>query len=257
MKFVIRHARGFSSLKNPQLSGVLSATSANYLEHLYGQWVQGQAKDISPSLEAFFGGLQAGVSDEQLWEDPREHRPLAEGGSTPHLLRVKFLVEAYRRYGHHLASIDPLGLSQESIQHGRPTETPQLSLQSFGLSEADLARSYPVALLSPGFKEESMALKDILARIKSIYCENVGFEFMHINAKEERDFITARIELLQNWEPTKEFLMETFHSVSRDYAFASFLELKFNASKRFGIEGCESVISGLEKLAAVAAQSGV
>lgn len=51
--------------------------------------------------------------------------------------------------------------------------------------------------------------------------------------------------------------METLHAVSKDHAFATFLEEKFNSSKRFGIEGCESVICGLQKLVTTAVEHGV
>ena len=43
----------------------------------------------------------------------------------------------------------------------------------------------------------------------------------------------------------------------KEYVFSTFLQRKFNTSKRFGIEGLDSMISGLQQLVEIAAKSGV
>jgi 2-oxoglutarate dehydrogenase complex dehydrogenase (E1) component-like enzyme len=62
-----------------------------------------------------------------------------------------------------------------------------------------------------------------LEEMKHVYCEQVSFEYMHITSKAERDYIASKIEHIEEFTPSKESLIESYHSVSKDWAFASFL----------------------------------
>lgn len=82
------------------------------------------------------------------------------------------------------------------------------------------------------------AMEEYLQRV---YCDKVGFEYMHLLSKDERDFIKWQIErdiaTLEKKEPTKEERMETLKRLCQDQCFIDFLGSKFGNYKRFGIEG--------------------
>ena len=41
---------------------------------------------------------------------------------------------------------------------------------------------------------QTASLKDILTIAKKTYCQNIGFEFMHMSDPEERQWVRDRIE---------------------------------------------------------------
>lgn len=79
---------------------------------------------------------------------------------------------------------------------------------------------------------------------------------MHINTNSERDWIRAQIENYEEFMPSKEQRILTFERLCQEHSFSTFLQRKFNTSKRFGIEGLDSLISGLQQLVDVAANAG-
>lgn len=97
--------------------------------------------------------------------------------------------------------------------------------------------------------------------LRHIYCDKIGFEYMHLLNKEERDFIKReleeKIESLEKTELTKEEQLSTLRRLAKDQAFIDFLGTKFANFKRFGIEGLNSGTTGLGQLVETAAQLGV
>lgn len=71
---------------------------------------------------------------------------------------------------------------------------------------------------------------------------------MYIGSKEERDWLREKIEELPYKELTHEEKITIFKRLCSNESFTNFLKNKFSTSKRFGIEGCDSMISGLEAL---------
>src|SRR5437016_2897338 len=96
------------------------ATHANLdlLEDYYQRWLK-DPKSLDPVWQAFFEGFELGGG--------------AENESTAQT-RVVRLIAAYRDLGHLLARIDPL--------EDPPTSHEQLELQFFGLSPADLDKTF-------------------------------------------------------------------------------------------------------------------
>lgn len=72
-----------------------------------------------------------------------------------------------------------------------------------------------------------------------MYCDKVGFEYMHILNKEERDFIKTeleeKIEQLRRVEPTKEEQLSTLKRLTKDQTFVDFLGSKFSNFRRYGV----------------------
>jgi 2-oxoglutarate dehydrogenase complex dehydrogenase (E1) component-like enzyme len=87
--------------------------------------------------------------------------------------------------------------------------------------------------------------------------DKIGYEYMHLGSKEERDFlksfIETGIESLKVLEPSKEERIDTFKRLCRDQCFIDFLIAKFANFKRFGVEGLNAFTSALGKMVEVAA----
>src|SRR5213079_2874194 len=83
---------------------------------------------------------------------------------------VTRLIDAYREIGHYLADLDPLKLGPTRETHE------SLELSEFGLTEADLDRSFCTHLTDP----PCMTLRELIASLRATYCRTIGVEYMHI-----------------------------------------------------------------------------
>lgn len=102
-------------------------------------------------------------------------------------------------------------------------------------------------------KGGNWSLRKIIEQLEKIYCGKVAYEYMHLNNVEERNWIRTQIEDYDHFTPTKEERMLTFERLCKEHCFTYYLSNKFSTSKRFGIEGCDSLISGLQKIVDVMA----
>jgi 2-oxoglutarate dehydrogenase E1 component len=163
-------------------------------------------------------------------------------------LRAVALIRAYRVQGHLIADLDPLGLA-------RRTEHPDLDPATYGLTDADMDRPiYIDGIL--GF--ETATVHQIIAACREIYCGHVGVEYMHIQELEQRRWIQRRIELPRNQtEFTKEGKRAILDRLTVAEGFERFLDKRYTGTKRFGLEGGESLIPALEQVVKRGGQLGV
>ena len=161
--------------------------------------------------------------------------------------RVQRIVEAYRELGHLSADLDPLGLVT------RPS--PTIALEDYGLAEQDLDLV---------FSSENVAgprrktLRDLVSLLRETYCRTVGVQTSHIHDLELRDWLQTRMESTRNRLPlTRADRIQVFQQVIGAEVFEQFLQNKFLGSKRFSLEGAESLIPLLERLVERAARSSV
>jgi 2-oxoglutarate dehydrogenase E1 component len=163
-------------------------------------------------------------------------------------LRAVALIRAYRVQGHLIADLDPLGLAKRS-------DHPDLDPATYGLTDRDMDRPiYIDGLL--GF--ETATLKQIIAACRAIYCGHVGVEYMHIQELEQRRWIQRRIEVPRNQtEFTKEGKRAILDRLTVAEGFERFLDKRYTGTKRFGLEGGESLIPALEQVIKRGGQLGV
>lgn len=149
-------------------------------------------------------------------------------------VKVLALISAYRQRGHQKAQLDPLGLAARE-------HIPDLELSFHELSIADLDTSFQVGTLKMG--ADGTALKDIIDALERTYCHTVGAEFMHIVDTEQRQWIMSRMESVRS---APDFGPEVQRQILRRLIKADGLEKslgsKFPGTKRFGLEGGESLI---------------
>jgi 2-oxoglutarate dehydrogenase E1 component len=163
-------------------------------------------------------------------------------------IRAMMLIRTYRVRGHLAAKLDPLGLHR--------SEAPaDLTPAYHGFTDADLDR--PIYLCGAlGFSQAS--IRQLVAALRSTYCGHIGFEYMHINDLEERRFIQDRIE---GAEETVRFTPEGKRSILEKVIhgeqWEKFLAKKYVGTKRFGLDGGESMIPALEAVIKYGGLTGV
>ncbi len=244
-------------------SSFLNGANRAWIEEIYAAWLE-NSDAVDPSWHPFFQGLSGSgtPSREALLGVPPDRRSLFAGRSATtsapedaqRLRRnaaVGNFIAAFRRNGHLIAHLDPLGLRKRE-------KTPvQLTMEYHGLVEADLDRVFHAGHLSPSGTGYG-PLRAIIARCKATYCGSIGVEFVYIRDEHRKKWIEERIE-----ETGGRILLD-HHTALRvldrltaaDH-FESFLHTKYPGAKRFSIEGCEALIPLLDLMISAAAQEGV
>lgn len=153
--------------------------------------------------------------------------------------RIYQLIDAYRKYGHLMAKVDPIALSC-------PAEPNELKIETYGFSKQDLSTHYPSCGL---FDTETAPLLEILNALKSIYCNYIGLEYMRIDDKELRVWIQGHIEPKRfRVNLSIEQKRMILHYLNKSELFELFLHTKYVGQKRFSIEGGETLIPMLASL---------
>jgi 2-oxoglutarate dehydrogenase E1 component len=154
-------------------------------------------------------------------------------------VRALMLIRAYRMRGHFHAKLDPLGIEP-------PRDREELDPRSYGFVDGDFDRNI---FLDHVLGMEYATLREIVAICERTYCQTLGVEFMHISNAAQKAWIQERIE-----GPDKEisFTREGRRAILRKLieaeGFEKFCDLKFTGTKRFGLDGAESLIPALEQI---------
>ncbi|TWU16586.1 2-oxoglutarate dehydrogenase E1 component [Allorhodopirellula heiligendammensis] len=146
--------------------------------------------------------------------------------------RVDQLVREYRVRGHLVAKLDPLGLYENRC--------PELSPQSYGLSDQDLARPFDSSILE---NVTGSTLDVILKKLQQTYCRSIGAQFMHIDNRNIRDWLQRRMETTENrLDLSYERQRRIYARLADATIFEEFVRRKFVGAKTFSLEGAESLI---------------
>src|SRR5688572_10047563 len=135
--------------------------------------------------------------------------------------RVDHLIHNYRVRGHRLAQVDPLGLRQ--------LPAPELDYQSHGFTERDLDRQFFCGSLCP---QGTLALREILERLRTTYCRTIGVQFMHIDDPDTRHWLQQRMEGDQNRITlSRDEQLRILTRLTDAVVFEEFIRKKFLGSK--------------------------
>jgi 2-oxoglutarate dehydrogenase E1 component len=178
-------------------------------------------------------------------------KPMSDGdavAAASDSIRAMMLVRTYRVRGHLAANLDPLGLAKQE----QPAD---LDPAYHGFSEADLDRKVYVGGV---LGLEWTTIRELVATLRANYCGNVGMEYMHIADVEERRFLQERLEgkdaaISFTPEGKKAILGKVIEAEQ----YEKFLAKKYVGTKRFGLDGGEAMIPGLEAIIKYGGQMGV
>jgi 2-oxoglutarate dehydrogenase E1 component len=150
------------------------------------------------------------------------------------------MIRAYRMRGHLHANLDPLGIAKPFEDYN------ELSPTAYGFTEADYDRKI---FIDNVLGLEYATIREMLEILKRTYCSTLGVEFMHISDPEEKAWIQERIE-----GPDKGIAFTPngkkaiLHKLIEAEGFEQFIDVKYKGTKRFGLDGGESLIPALEQI---------
>lgn len=162
--------------------------------------------------------------------------------------RAMTLIRTYRVRGHLAADLDPLGLNQRKL----PAD---LTPEYHGFTGAAQDRKVYVG---GTLGLEWATVREIVQILRANYCGKVGLEYMHISDTEERKFLQDRMEGAdKEIEFTPQGKKAILSAVVRGEQYEKFLGKKYVGTKRFGLDGGESMIPALEAVIKYGGQLGV
>ena len=236
----------------------ISGGNADYVEALYEKYLESpnevdqEWRDCFDKLPRVNGNIQPDIPHATVrahfLELARQNRgavraTVADSLATDHerkQIRVVQLISAYRQRGHQKANIDPLGLMQRE-------DVPDLDPAYHHLSAADFDTVFQTGVFYIG--KEQATLGEIITALEKTYCGSIGAEFMHIVDTEQRQWIQKRMDGVRS---SPEYSVDTKRHVLERLTAAEGLEKylgsRYPGTKRFGLEGGESLIPMLDEL---------
>lgn len=220
----------------------VSASDNSFIDGLYADYKQ-NPESVSPSWGQFFKGVDFALTQGEFKVN-KELSSLPDIGKE---FKVYRLIQSYRSRGHLVSTTNPI--------RERLDRLPRLSLEDHGLSTADLEETFAIGQ-TLGLKNAK--LKEIVALLKSLYCGNIGVEYMHSNDTEIREWFQERFESSLGktnfgLDKKKRILSKLNEAV----AFENFLHTKYVGQKRFSLEGGENTIPALDAIINASAEFGV
>ncbi|MDE1166076.1 MAG: 2-oxoglutarate dehydrogenase E1 component [Pseudomonas sp.] len=237
-------------------SAYLSGGNAAYVEELYELYLH-DPNAVPEEWRTYFQKLPAEGSTATdvshstirdhfvlLAKNQRRAQPVSAGSvSSEHekkQVEVLRLIQAYRMRGHQAAQLDPLGLWQ------RPAPA-DLSINHYGMTNADLDTTFRAGDLFIGKEEAS--LREILEALQQTYCRTIGSEFTHITDSEQRSWFQQRLESVRGRPVfSAEIKNHVLERVTAAEGLEKYLGTKYPGTKRFGLEGGESLIPMLDEM---------
>ncbi|QUS34859.1 2-oxoglutarate dehydrogenase E1 component [Falsirhodobacter algicola] len=197
---------------------------------LTGEWPMLPAADAKAAAKKIAGkAAEAGVpvSSDQL------QRAVLDS------IRAIMLIRAYRIRGHLAADLDPLGM--RDVAHH-----PELDPKTYGFTEADYDR--PI-FLDNVLGMQVGSVRQILDMVKRVYCGTFALQYMHISDPEQSAWLKERIEGYgKEIAFTREGRRAILNKLVEAEGFEKFLHVKYMGTKRFGLDGGESLIPAMEQI---------
>ena len=158
------------------------------------------------------------------------------------------LIRAYRIRGHLIANLDPLGMMERNYIH-------ELHPQDHGFKKEDYNKKI---FIGSYLNTTSASINEILQKLRKVYCSNIGVEYMHISDPVEKIWFRERMEKEENQiNFTSNGKKAIFNKIVQAEGFEKFLAKKYVGTKRFGLDGAESLIPALEQIIKRGGQLGV
>jgi 2-oxoglutarate dehydrogenase E1 component len=163
-------------------------------------------------------------------------------------IKAVSMIRSYRQRGHLIAKLDPLELMKSDYLD-------ELHPESFGFKKKDYQKNIYLGGVT---NRQNSNIKELLAFLKKTYCGPVGYEYMHISNPTERKWFRDRIEKSDdNLNFTKNGKEAILNKLIQAEGFEKFLHTKYVGTKRFGLDGGESLIPALEQIIKISGQSQV
>lgn len=244
--------------KNVDPLSFLSGSNANFLDQLYDQYKADPAS-VDDKWRTIFEKTDQGDFSIQV-SIPSSVRPNSQNFNADHQaaspqnidqsLALVSLINNFRNHGHTQANIDPL-----ELQAAKPLDI--LDPSFHGLNINDVQQIYLPQNYYTKTHNSSLSVSDFIDELRKIYCQKIGFEYMHVDCPIERQWLQDKIESAKPSSIEPHAQIRIYDYLMRAEEFERFLHKKYPGAKRFGIEGGESLIPTLDIILEKSAQAGV
>jgi 2-oxoglutarate dehydrogenase E1 component len=229
----------FQSLKDDPAAVVKSATGPSWRKP---NWPVRANDDLVAALDGNWAEIEQALGDKIKGKAQTRGVELSSADvqqATRDSIHALMLIRAYRIRGHFHAKLDPLGLEPEKNEE-------ELDPHSYGFTDADLDRRI---FLDKVLGLEFATMREIVAILQRTYCQTLGVEFMHISDPVQKAWIQERIEGKDKEITfTREGKRAILNKLIEADGFEKFLDVKYTGTKRFGLDGAESLVPALEQI---------
>jgi 2-oxoglutarate dehydrogenase E1 component len=203
--------------------------------------------DLTAALDGNWAVTEKKLSDKIAKAAPQASAEAIQQAAQDSV-KALMLIRSYRMRGHLHANLDPLGIE------GKKTHE-ELDPASYGFKESDLDRKI---FIDKVLGLEYATIREMVAILERTYCSTLGIEFMHISDPAQKAWLQERIEG-ENKEIafTNEGKKAILSKLIEAEGFEKFLDVRFKGTKRFGLDGGESMIPALEQIIKRGGQLGV
>jgi 2-oxoglutarate dehydrogenase E1 component len=227
--------------------------SAAYLESLMGEetacpswqrknWPIPANGELVSALDGNWGAVEKIVTGKLEKKSADKGVPASSADiqqATRDSVRALMMIRAYRMRGHLFANLDPLGIEPKKDHE-------ELHPTTYGFTDADWDRKIFIDFV---LGLEFATIREMLDILQRTYCSTIGYEFMHITDPAEKAWLQERIEGPdKEISFTKEGKRAILQKLVEAEGFEKFLDIKYTGTKRFGLDGGESVIPALEQI---------
>ena len=270
-----------SSSKNLeyQKTSFLSKTNSSFIEEMYLKYIN-QDKNIPESWKKYFEDIGEDLSivakelngpswgsnktkidlkhiqenleyENQSFEKNQINNSISEkeiSKMNGQSIRAVSMVRSYRQRGHLIANLDPLEMREIDYLD-------ELHPDSYGFKKEDYNNKI---YLDGVINKQYSTIKEILGFLRKTYCEKIGYEYMHISNPIERKWFRDRVEKDENsLQFTNNGKEAILNKLIQADGFERFLHTKYVGTKRFGLDGGESLIPALEQIIKIGGQNSV
>ena len=259
-----------SSSKNLEFekTGFLNKSNSAFIEQMYLQYIN-QDPNLPSSWKNYFEEIgeeidtivneingpswspkKNKISIKNVQELSKENSQINElevVKSNANSIKAVAMIRSYRQRGHLIAKLDPLGMMKSEYLD-------ELHPESYGFEKDDYDKKI---FLDGIINHEYSSIREILKFLKDKYCGSIGYEYMHIANPTERKWFRDRVEKTDDFKFTQNGKEAILNKLIQAEGFEKFLHTKYVGTKRFGLDGGESLIPALEQIIKIGGQSQV
>jgi len=229
----------FQSLKDDPAEVLKSACGPSWV---LPNWPQPPRDDLISALAGDWSEVERTVGDKLKAKAQGRGVEISAAEvqqATRDSIHALMLIRAYRIRGAFHANLDPLGLEP-------PKDRSELDPRSYGFDEPDYDRRI---FLDRVLGLEFGTIREIVAILQRTYCQTLAVEFMHISDAAQKAWLQERIEGPdKEISFTREGKRAILNKLIEAQGFENFCDVKFTGTKRFGLDGGESMIPALEQI---------
>jgi 2-oxoglutarate dehydrogenase E1 component len=226
----------------------LNGVNQTFVESLFEQYVHDK-NSVSADWQALFATMQYDKNVESNFKVKKSfenftHHQASGSVQLPQQVNTRSaqdLINAYRRFGYLVAQINPLKFLQKKNH-----QVAQLELATYQLETIAVNQKLAVTDFQG---QSSIALEALLPILQQCYTSDLAVEYMHLLDESELAFIRNKIESeyynLTYSTDDKKNILQILNAAE---SLEKYLAAKYPGAKRFGLEGCDSLLVALDAI---------